>query len=123
MRVLAVLLGCVTALGMQALLVAALGRVSSPSALTDYAAQFVALLLAGYVAGHLVGRWHALYGALAAVAYIFVTVTASSLREIATARQLGLEALAPIDFFQLAANDVVAMTGASLGGWVASRFG
>ena len=118
---LAVLLGCVTALGMQALFVAVFARVSSPSALSDYATQFLALVLAGYVAGHLVGRWHALYGALAAVAYIFVTVTVSSVREVAVARQLGLAALPPIDFLQLALTDIVAMTGASCGGWLAAR--
>jgi hypothetical protein len=120
-RWLAVLLGCVTALGMQAVFVALVGQVASPSALTDYAAQFLALVLAGYVAGHLVGQWHALYGALAAVAYILVTVTVNAVREVAVARQLGLGALAPIDFLQIALTDIVAMTGASCGGWLAAR--
>ncbi|HYY88489.1 MAG TPA: hypothetical protein VFA49_06830 [Chloroflexota bacterium] len=121
-RWVAVGLGCVTALGMQGAFDALLrqfGAAESP--LAARGAQFVALVLAGYVAGHLVGRWHALHGALAAVAYIFVTVTMTSIREIAIARQLGLAALAPIDFGQLALNDVVAMTGASCGGWLASR--
>lgn len=113
-RWLAVGLGCLTALGMQLLL---------SSVLPEYVAQFLALLLAGYVTGHVVGEWHALWGALAAVAYIFVTVTVSSVREIAEARQLGLAALAPINFAQLAFADVVAMTGASCGGWLASRLG
>jgi hypothetical protein len=120
-RWLAVLLGCLTALGMQALFVDVVARLGSPSPLTDYVAQFLALVLAGYVAGHLVGRWHALYGALAAVAYIFVTVTLSSVREVAVARQFGLAALPPIDFLQLAFTDIVAMTGASCGGWLAAR--
>jgi hypothetical protein len=120
-RWLAVGLGCLTALGMQALFVGVVGRLGSPSVLTDYVVQFAALVLGGYVAGHLVGRWHALYGALAAVAYIFVTVTVSSVREVAVARQLGLAALPPIDFFQLAFTDIVAMTGASCGGWLAAR--
>jgi Zn-dependent protease len=110
-----------TALGMQALFVNVVGRLTSPSPLTDYAAQFLALVLGGYVAGHLVGRWHALYGALAAVLYIFVTVTISSVREVAVARQLGLAALPPIDFLQLAFTDIVAMTAASCGGWLAAR--
>jgi hypothetical protein len=120
-RWLAVLLGCLTALGMQALFVGVLGRLSAPSAPTDYLAQFLALVVGGYVAGHLVGRWHALYGALAAVAYIFVTVTVGSVREVAVARQFGLAALPPIDFLQLAFTDIVAMTGASCGGWLAAR--
>ena len=112
------LLGCITALGMRALFTILLG---SPAPVIDYLTQFVALVLAGYVAGHLVGRWHALYGALAAVAYIFVTVTISSVREVSVARQLGLAALPPIDFLQLAFTDIVAMTGASCGGWLAAR--
>ena len=86
-----------------------------------YPARFAALVVGGYVTGHLVGQWHALNGALAAVAYIFVTVTFSAFREVALARQLGPGALAPIDFVQLALNDVVAMTGASCGGWLAAR--
>jgi hypothetical protein len=121
MRWVAVLLGCLTALGMQALFVTLAAQVGAPPAVTAYLTQFVALVLAGYVAGHLVGRWHALYGALAAVAYIFVTVTISSFREVAVARQLGLAALPPIDFLQLAVTDIVAMTGASCGGWLAAR--
>jgi hypothetical protein len=120
-RWLAVLLGCLTALGMQALFVGLVGRVGAPPVVTDYATQFLALVLGGYVAGHLVGRWHALYGALAAVLYIFVTVTISSVREVGVARQLGLAALPPIDFFQLALTDIIAMTGASCGGWLAAR--
>ena len=121
-RWLAVGLGCVTALGLQGALDAVLAQFgASESALATRSAQFLALLLAGYVTGHLVGRWHALHGALAAVAYILVTVTISSIREIAIARQLGLEALAPIDFAQLALSDVVAMTGASCGGWLAGQ--
>jgi hypothetical protein len=107
-------LGCLTALGIQALLTAAVPGQAYP-------AQFAALVLGGYVTGHLVGRWHVLYAALAAVAYIFVTVTASSVREITVARQLGLAALPPIDFGQLALADVIAMFGASCGGWLASR--
>ena len=90
--------------------------------LAGYAALFVALVLAGYVAGHLVGQFHALHGALAAVLFIFVTATLNAAREVAVARQFGLNALAPIDFVQLALTDVVAMTGASCGGWLASRF-
>ena len=121
-RWVAVGLGCLTALGMQALLLMLLRQVGTQSALSDYAAQFVALLLAGYVAGHLVGEWHALYGALAAVAYIFVTVTVSAVREVGVARQFGLGALAPIDLVQLVVTDVVAMSGASCGGWMAARF-
>jgi hypothetical protein len=113
-RWLAVGLGCLTALGMQALLMAVLGQA--------YAAQFVALVLAGFVAGHLAGQWQVVYGALAAVAYIFVTATLTAIHEVGVARQSGLGALAPIDFAQLALTDVVAMAGGSCGAWLAARF-
>jgi hypothetical protein len=111
---LAVGLGGVTALGMQVLRL-------PDSPLAAYGVLFVALVLAGYVAGHFVRSFHALYGALAAVLYIFVATTINAVREVAVARQFGLGALAPIDFLQLALTDVVAMTGASCGGWLAGR--
>jgi hypothetical protein len=115
-------LGCLTALGMQALfgfVAATLGVASS--ALVFYAAMFVALGLGGYVTGHFARQVPALYGAFAAVAYILVAVTISAVREVDVARQYGLGALAPIDFLQLTLTDVIAMTGGSMGGWLAGR--
>jgi hypothetical protein len=121
-RSLAIGLGCVTALGMQVVFELAAGLIGvSASAVSHYLAIFAALVLGGYVAGHLVGRLQALHGAFAAVLYIFVTVTVSSIREAAVARQLGINSLPPIDFVQLAITDVLAMTGASWGGWLAGR--
>jgi hypothetical protein len=110
-------LGGLTALGMQALFGAVVGN--SPIAV--YGALFVALVLGGYVAGHLVGRYHIFHGALAAVVYIFVTVTINAIREAPVARQLGLGALEPINLIELTITDVVAMLGASCGGWLAGR--
>jgi hypothetical protein len=86
-----------------------------------YVAIFAALVLGGYVAGHLVGRYHALHGAFAAVLYVFVTVTVSAFREAPVARQFGLNALPPIDLLQLTITDVLAMTAATWGGWLAGR--
>ncbi len=122
-RWLAVLLGCVTGLGFQALLggvAPRVGLVSLPS--VSYGVVFVALVLAGFVTGHLVGQWHAFNGALAAVAYIFAAATVTAVREVAVARQLGTTAtLAPIDYGALALGDFVALTGATLGGWLSAR--
>jgi hypothetical protein len=119
---LAVGLGGVTALGMQALLESMARAARLPdSPLAAYGVLFVALVLAGYVAGHFVHNFHAVYGALAAVLYIFVATTINAVREVSIARQFGLGALAPLDFLQLALTDVVAMTGASCGGWLAGR--
>jgi hypothetical protein len=110
-------LGGLTALGMHALFSA----LFSGFPIAGYALLFVALVLGGYVAGHLVGRYHVFHGALAAVVYIFVTVTINAIREAPVARQLGMGALAPIDLIELTITDVVAMVGASCGGWLASR--
>ena len=84
--------------------------------------MFGALIVGGYVAGHLAGRFHVFNGALASVLYIFVTVTLNALREAPLAREYGLNALPPIDLVQLTITDVLAMTGASWGGWLAGRF-
>jgi hypothetical protein len=121
-RWVAIGLGCVTALGMQALfeiLSGALGLGQWP--LLHYLAVFGALIIGGYVAGHLAARSPVFNGALASVLYIFVTVTLNALREAPLAREYGLNVLPPIDLVQLTLTDVLAMTGASWGGWLAGR--
>lgn len=118
-RWVAIGLGCVSALGMQALFEIALGGIQWPP--LRYLAVFAALVIGGYVAGHLAGRQHVFNGALSSVLYIFVTVTLNALREAPLAHELGLNALPPIDLVQLTLTDVLAMTGASWGGWLASR--
>jgi hypothetical protein len=124
-RWLAVGLGCVTALGLQALFGGLLAQSSASASwvgVAGYVALVGALALAGYVTGHLVGRLQVLYAALTAVVYILFTATFQATREAFTAHQLGLAALAPIDFVQLTLTDVLAMTAASCGGWLAERF-
>src|SRR5262249_42615110 len=119
---LAIGLGCVTALGMQVvfeIITGLMGVQSSP--VSHYLAIFIALVLGGYVSGHLAERFKALHGAFAGVLYIFVPVTVIATREVPVARQFGLNALPPIDFLQLTITDVLAMTGASWGGWLAGR--
>ena len=58
---------------------------------------------------------------LLSVKPVFVTVTVSALREAPVARQFGLNALPPIDLLQLTLTDVLAMTAATWGGWLAGR--
>jgi hypothetical protein len=122
-RWLAVGLGCITALGIQALfgLLAEQQGVSLAPVVSNLA-LFVALVLAGYVTGHLVGRAHVLYGTLMAIVYILVSTTVQATGEAITAHEVGLQALPPIDFVQLTILDVLAMGGASFGGWLATRF-
>lgn len=120
-RWVAVGLGCVTALGMQSLFDMLSNGLQLAGPLLPYAALVLALLLGGYVAGHLARRLPVLYAALVAVFYILLTAGLQTMREAAVARQFGLAALAPIDFVQLTLTDVLAMSGATLGGWLAAR--
>jgi len=121
-RWVAIGLGCVTALGMQSLLqLLAVGAGVDGWRATPYIALVLALAVGGYVAGHLAGRLHALNGAFAAALYVFVTVTVNAIREAPVARQFGLNALPPIDLLQLTVTDVLAMTAATWGGWLAGR--
>jgi hypothetical protein len=121
-RWLAIGLGCVTALGMQALFVALAGHSSQAgSVVLGYVLLFGALVLGGYVTGHLVGRLHMLYAAVAAIVFIMLTTTVQATREAIIAREFGLASLPPVDFLQLTLTDVLAMTGASVGGWLAAR--
>jgi hypothetical protein len=127
-RILAVGLGCVVALGMQALFGAFVGGVVSGVAamLVGYVALFVALGLGGFVTGHFVGHYRVaiLYGALVAIVYILLTATFQATRDAILAHELGsAAALPPIDFVQLTLTDVLAMTGASCGAWLASQPG
>ena len=121
-RWLAVGLGCITALGMQALfdLFAAPLRIAQ-SPVFEYLSLFLALGLAGYVTGHLVGRAQVMYGALMAIVFILLTTTVQATSEAILAHEQGLQALPEINLIQLTLEDVLAMGGASLGGWIASR--
>lgn len=119
MRWLVVGVGCVTALGLRAgldLLSRLLGWASA--APTPYVEDFLALVLAGFVAGHLAGRWRLLHGALSASLYILVLATVVAAREAALSRQLGLSALPPLDFGPLFLSDVAALIGGTLGAWL-----
>jgi hypothetical protein len=93
--------------------------------LIGYAGLFVALLLGGFVTGHFVGRLQIaiLYGAFVAIVYILLTATVQATRDAILAHDLGFTALPPIDLLQLTVTDLLAMTGASCGAWLAGRPG
>ncbi|HEV7664076.1 MAG TPA: hypothetical protein VGQ62_11115 [Chloroflexota bacterium] len=125
-RWLAVGLGCLTALGMQALFGVLLGATAGTwSQVLNYVALFVALVLGGFVCGHFVNRQPIaiLYGAFVAIVYILLTATVQATRDAIVAHELGFNALPPIDLVQLTLTDVVAMTAASFGAWLAGRSG
>ncbi len=118
-RWLAVGLGCVTALGMQALFSLLVGQAGGP--FVGYFSLFLSLGIAGYVTGQLVGKAQVLYGTLMAIVFILLTTTVQATSEAILAHEQGLGALPPIDLLQLTVVDVLSMTGASLGAWVATR--
>ena len=123
-RWLAVGLGCLTALGMQTVFGGLLMRTTAlASPLLGLGALFLALVLGGYVTGHFVARGRAtlVYGAFVAVAYILLTATVQATRDAIVAHESGFAALPPIDLIQLTLEDVLAMTGATAGAWLAVR--
>ncbi len=122
LRWLAVASGLVVALGFEVLLRAGarmVGIGESPAA--PYGVEFLALALAGFVAGHLAARWEVMHAVVAAIGFILLTATITALREATLARQLGPAALPPLDVVQIVFGDVAALTGATLGGWLAVR--
>lgn len=114
----AIALGGIAALGMDSLgkdVVTWLGF--SAAGPMDFVTLGLALLLGGYVAGHLgVPTWRPLSGALAASVYILVSATAIALQEISLAGGFTLQAL---DLVDLVLRDLVALTTASVGAWLA----
>ena len=125
-RWLAVGLGCLTALGIQALFVAVVGSVlGAVPTFLSYVGLVVALALGGFVTGHFVGRLSIaiLYGAFVAIVYLLLTATVQATRDAIVAHQSGFAALPPIDLLQLTVTDVLAMTAASCGAWLAARPG
>jgi hypothetical protein len=122
LRWVAIALGCVTALGMQALFNAVAREVGvGGQPLAWYGAEFLALILAGFVTGHLAGQWRVLHAAIAASVYIMLSATISAIGEIAVAIKTGVGSFSPIDILQLVLSDLVALTGASCGGWLAGQ--
>jgi hypothetical protein len=98
-------------------------RAAGPLAVfLGYTALFAALALAGYVTAHLAGRPHLMWASLVAIIYILLTATFQATRDAIVAHEAGIGALAPIDFVQLTVTDVLALTGAVAGGWLAERF-
>ncbi len=117
-----VALGAVSALGTQAAFetaAQALGVQGQPW--VEVSVEIAALLLGGFVAGSFSDRWQPVHGAFAATAYIFVSATVTAVAEASTAQRLGLGALPPLDFPRLAGGDLLALTAATVGGWLSAR--
>jgi hypothetical protein len=122
-RWIAIAIGCLTALGLSVAIGALARQVALPApGLVHFAVEALALALAGYVTGHLAGRWQIWNATLAASLYILVLAAGTTVREVSDARAAGLSGLPPIDYLGLALNDLVALLAASAGGGLAGRF-
>ena len=89
---------------------------------SHYLAIFGALVIGGYVAGHLARKQHAFNGALASVLYIFVTVTFGRAARGAAGARVRAECAAA-DRPAAADDHRCAGDGRrGWGGWLAGRF-
>jgi hypothetical protein len=94
-----------------------LGGVRNPGTLATL--EFVALLAGGYVAGRLAGRVGVMQGVAVAVIFILVSASIKAWWEIDLATRFGPQVLGPMDMGGLILGDLVHLTGACLGGWLA----
>ena len=121
-RWLAVLVGSITAVGLRLGLAQVITRTGlSGPLVAPLIQELLALGLAGFVAGHFANRWHIGNAVLAAGGYIMIAATMVAFDEAQRVSTVGLAGLPPIDPWQLAAGDVIGLTAASVGGWLAAR--
>ena len=91
--------------------------VENPGALASL--EFVALVAGGYVAGRMSGRVGVMQGVAVAVIFILVSASIKAWWEIDLATRYGPLALGPMDMGGLILGDLVHLTGACFGGWLA----
>jgi hypothetical protein len=93
------------------------GAVDNPGTLATL--EFVALVGGGYVAGRLAGRVGVMQGMAVAVIFILVAASVKAWWEIDLASRYGPHVLGPMDMGGLILGDLVHLSGACLGGWLA----
>jgi hypothetical protein len=91
--------------------------VENPGALASL--EFLALVAGGYVAGRMSGRVGVMQGVAVAVIFILVSASIKAWWEIDLATRFGPQALGPMDMGGLILGDLVHLTGACFGGWLA----
>ena len=89
----------------------------NPGALASL--EFVALVAGGYVAGRLSNHVGVMQGVAVAVMFILVSASIKAWWEIDLASRFGPQALGPMDMGGLILGDLVHLTGACFGGWIA----
>ena len=116
----AVLLGFVVAALAGMLLgtfASSLAGVDNPGTLA--ALEFFALMAGGYVAGRFSGRFGLIQGLAVAVIFILIAASIKAWWEIDLATKYGPHVLGPMDMGGLILGDLIHLTGACLGGWLA----
>jgi hypothetical protein len=94
-----------------------LAGLENPGALASL--EFFALLAGGYVAGRLAGQVGVMQGVAVAVLFILVAASVKAWWEIDLATRFGPQVLGPMDMGGLILGDLVHLTGACVGGWLA----
>jgi hypothetical protein len=94
-----------------------LAGVENPGTLATL--EFVALLAGGYLAGRLGGQVGVMQGVAVAVLFILVAASYKAWVEISLVSRFGPQVLGPMDMGGLILGDLIHLTGACLGGWLA----
>jgi hypothetical protein len=81
--------------------------------------EFVALIAGGYVAGRLGGQVGMMQGVAVAILFILISASSKAWWEIQLASAFGPNVLGPMDMGGLILGDLVHLTGACVGGWLA----
>ena len=98
-------------------LASGLAGVENPGTLA--ALEFFALMAGGYVAGRLSGQFGVMQGVAVAVLFILIAASIKAWWEIDLASRFGPQVLGPMDMGGLILGDLIHLTGACLGGWLA----
>jgi hypothetical protein len=94
-----------------------LAGVENPGTLATL--EFVALLAGGYLAGRLGGQVGVMQGVAVAVLFILVAASYKAWVEISMVSRFGPQVLGPMDMGGLILGDLIHLSGACLGGWLA----
>ncbi len=116
----AVVVGFLVAVGLSLLAGILLGRApvdENPGLLA--VPSFVALFAGGYVAARMARQAGLANGVAVAVIYIFVAASIKALQELALAAQWGPFAVGPMNMGGLLLGDLIHLSAATLGGWLA----
>ena len=96
---------------------ARLASIDNPG--TQASLEFFALVGGGYVAGRLAGRVGVMQGVAVAILFILIAASWKAWVEIELATKYGPHVLGPMDMGGLVLGDLVHLTGACVGGWLA----